>query len=181
MKLTEIKPGEGLRHRLKDGTVTRTFRLGFVPINRMGWAKALEYVAGQHWQYMDFAWIPNKNGKGGTYLPIRGGMRDVHDLGTGKITKGVERLFAKPVLNKADWTFKTRRPETKPRKEYVMSPKKSRIMQAASAPARIYGPEPASPKLTDIRKDKLGRLAQIAAKAMSLRKNPSLLFKGLMK
>jgi hypothetical protein len=167
MKLTQLKPGEG-RYRLKNGAVTRTFRLGFVPINRMGHGKALEYVAGQHWQYMDFAKVD------GRYVPVKGGMRDIHDLGVNKITRGVEKLFAKPILNTADWDITPRKLETKPRKSYIME-KLSKILPAASKQARIYAPEAAA----KIDPSKLGKAARVALAALSIRKNPSTLWKEI--
>lgn len=85
---------------LWNGKPRTIYRLGFVPKVPQGLSSKLEYVAGQHWQYMDFI----KTEKG--FFRFRGGMRDVHNLmpsSYGPLLVKAEQLFLDPIVNHSDW------------------------------------------------------------------------------
>jgi hypothetical protein len=84
------------------GEYRPVYRLGFVPKIPQNMSSKLEYVTGQHWQYMDFVKT------NGGYHRFRGGMRDVHNLvphKLGKIAGKAETAFAKPIVNFSDWKY----------------------------------------------------------------------------
>jgi hypothetical protein len=84
------------------GEYKPVYRLGFVPKIPQNMSSKLEYVTGQHWQYMDFVKT------NGGYHRFRGGMRDVHNLTPhklGKIAGASEQMFAKPIVNYSDWKY----------------------------------------------------------------------------
>ena len=96
MKLERLS---GEKH-LWNGKPRTIYRLGFVPKVPQGLGSKLEYVAGQHWQYMDFI----KTEKG--FFRFRGGMRDVHNLmpsSYGPLLVKAEQLFLDPIVNHSDW------------------------------------------------------------------------------
>jgi hypothetical protein len=85
-----------------NGKYRPAYRLGFVPKIPQNMSSKLEYVTGQHWQYMDFVKT------NGGYHRFRGGMRDVHNLTPhklGKIAGASEQMIAKPIVNYGDWKY----------------------------------------------------------------------------
>lgn len=104
------KAGEKMGMKLKKipekviykGKLKPVWRLGFVPKIPQNLSSKLEYVTGQHYQYMDFVKT------NGGYHRFRGGMRDVHNLVPhkyGKFLGGLERAIATPIVNHADWNY----------------------------------------------------------------------------
>jgi hypothetical protein len=154
-KFTELPKEEWAKF---GGKKRKTFRLGFAPIIPQGLTKKMEYVTGQHWQYMDFVHV----GKG-KYAPIGGGMRDIHDLGTGRFKKFAERriLGARPVINTADWILGIRSPVGT---KYKTT---SKIRYGSIPPASgisVYGSKEGANIAASRPGTKLSKLAKLAAK-----------------
>ena len=83
------------------GKMKPVYRLQFTPKIRQNLSSKLDYVVGQHWQYMDFVKT------NGGYHKFRGGMRDIHNLTPhkyGKVAAKAESvLLGKPIVNYSDW------------------------------------------------------------------------------
>ena len=133
MKL--LKLGNKVKYK---GESKPVYRLKFVPKIRQNLSSKLDYVAGQHWQYMDFVKT------NGGYHKLRGGMRDVHNLvpGNRAILTRAEQLVAKPVVNYADWDYQVR--TKKPKK--VIKTKFNKPSKLLSAYRKLvkYGGTPAA-------------------------------------
>ena len=86
------------------GKMKPIYRLQFTPKIRQNLSSKLDYVVGQHWQYMDFVKT------NGGYHKFRGGMRDIHNLTPhkyGKVAAKAESvLLGKPIVNYSDWKYK---------------------------------------------------------------------------
>jgi hypothetical protein len=98
MKLWKMNEKTSYKGKLKP-----IYRLQFTPKLRQGLSSKLDYVVGQHWQYMDFVKT------NGGYSKFRGGMRDIHNLTphkAGKIAAKAEEMFiGKPIVNYSDWKY----------------------------------------------------------------------------
>lgn len=134
MKLWKMNEKASYKGKLKP-----IYRLQFTPKLRQNLSSKLDYVVGQHWQYMDF--IKTNGG----YSKFRGGMRDVHNLTphkAGKIAaKAEELLIGKPIVNYSDWKYKVMKKKRKKSTRTKWS--KPTWLTAASRMLAKYGQLPA--------------------------------------
>ena len=146
------------------GSYKPVYRLGFVPKIPQNLSSKLEYVSGQHYQYMDFVKT------NGGYHRFRGGMRDVHNLTPhkfGRVASKAEELVAKPVVNYADWKYKimTKARKTGEKTSYT----KGTYMTKAYRRPYEYG-----------KGEKVYRTMKTPAKSKTISKLAKSLFKGIV-
>ena len=140
-----------------NGKNRPAYRLGFVPKIPQNMSSKLEYVTGQHWQYMDFVKT------NGGYHRFRGGMRDVHNLTPqkfGKIIGASEEMVAKPIVNFSDWKYNIITKAKNIKKDVKFS-QGAYMTKAARRMLGYGGVEKASRKTV-----KAGKAARIALKAL---------------
>ena len=129
MKLTKLSNKVKYKGNLKP-----VYRLGFVPKIRQNLSSKLEYVTGQHYQYMDFVKT------NGGFHKFRGGMYDVHNLTPQKLGRAVSKLeqsIANPVVNHAKWKYNIR---TKGRASNIIQKTQKMLTRTSAArSAKVYG------------------------------------------
>tara|TARA_Y100001963_G_C6787651_1_gene453761 strand:- start:1792 stop:3072 length:1281 start_codon:yes stop_codon:yes gene_type:complete len=135
MKLWKMNEKTSYKGKLKP-----IYRLQFTPKLRQGLSSKLDYVVGQHWQYMDFVKT------NGGYSKFRGGMRDIHNLTPhkyGQLAAKAESTFiGKPIVNYSDWKYKIMKKKRKKSTRTKWS--KPTWLTSASRVLAKYGKLPAA-------------------------------------